>query len=345
VAWRMPGEAEPHERAWMAWPSGGYTLGDTRASAEEAWTAWAAVANAIAEHEPLTMLATPATMDGARRRLAASVTLQPCALDDAWYRDTGPTFVLDEDGRLGAVNWTFNGWGAQAWARWDADAHAGDAATTASGATRIDSPLVNEGGGLHTDGAGTFLVTTTVQLDPGRNPGWTADDVEAELARTVGAKTVIWLPRGLTRDSATYGTRGHVDLLATFSAPGRVLVHEQLDPSHPDFEVSRELVALLSSATDAAGRPLEVTCLPAPATLRDDLGFVDHSYVNHFVLNGAVVAGTFDDVNDAAALEILAAAFPGREVVAVDARPLFARGGGVHCITQQQPRARAEEQP
>ena len=344
MTWRMPAETDPHERTWMAWPSAGYTLGDTPASAEEAWTAWAAVANAIAEHEPLTMLATPATLAGARRRLAASITLQPAVLDDAWYRDTGPTFVLDADSRLGAVNWVFNGWGAQDWARWGADAEASDVATQASGATRIDSPLVNEGGGIHTDGAGTFLVTATVQLDPGRNPGWTADGVEAELARTVGATTVIWLPRGLVRDSSTFGTRGHVDLLATFSAPGRVLAHDQRDPAHPDHAISRDLIARLSAATDASGRALDVTPLPAPATLRDGHGFVDYSYVNHFVLNGAVVAGVFDDPADAAALEILADAYPGREVVAVDARPLFARGGGVHCITQQQPRSGAEEE-
>lgn len=338
MAWRMPAETDPHERAWMAWPSGGYTLGDTAASADEAWTAWAAVANAVAEHEPLTMLLTPSTLDEARRRLAASITLLECALDDAWYRDAGPTFVLGADGRLGAVNWTFNGWGGQEWARWEADAEASGIATAAAGATRIDSPLVNEGGGIHTDGAGTLLVTTTVQLDPGRNPGWTRAAVEAELARTVGATKVIWLPRGLVRDSDTYGTRGHVDLLATFSAPGRVLVHDQRDPAHPDFPVSRDLIARLSDETDAAGRPLRVTPLPAPATLRDEAGFVDHSYVNHFVLNGAVVAGVFDDPADGQVLEILADAYPGREVVAVDARPLFARGGGVHCITQQQPR-------
>ena len=253
--------------------------------------------------------------------------------------------VLDADGRLGAVNWTFNGWGAQDWASWEADAEAGGAATTATTAVRIDSQLVNEGGGIHTDGAGTFLVTTTVQLDPGRNPGWTAPGVEAELARTVGATKVIWLPRGLTRDSETYGTRGHVDLLAAFSAPGRVLVHDQRDPSHPDHAISRDLIARLSAETDASGRALEVTALPAPATLRDRDGYVDYSYVNHYVLNGAVVAGVFDDPNDAAALAVLADAYPGREVVAVDARPLFARGGGVHCITQQQPRSRVEEKP
>ena len=128
-------------------------------------------------------------------------------------------------------------------------------------------------------------------------------------------------------------------------APGRVLVHDQRDPSHPDHAISRDLIARLSAETDASGRALEVTALPAPARLRDRDGYVDYSYVNHYVLNGAVVAGVFDDPNDAAALAVLADAYPGREVVAVDARPLFARGGGVHCITQQQPRSRVEEKP
>lgn len=334
--WRMPAETEPHERAWMAWPSASYTLGETAAEAEEAWTAWAAVANAISEFEPISVLVDPRGRDEARRRLSDAVEQVEARLDDAWYRDIGPTFVVGPDG-LGAVNWVFNGWGQQEWAVWDDDALASGVATELSGAVRIDSPMVNEGGGIHTDGRGTFLVTETVQLDPDRNPGWTKADVEAELARTVGARKVIWLPRGLTRDSQRFGTRGHVDIVATFSEPGRVLVHDQRDESHPDVAVTAEVVDLLSRETDADGRPLEIVRLPAPKTLADDVGWVDYSYVNHFVLNGAVVACSFDDPVDAEARDIIADAYPGRTVVTVDARALFARGGGIHCITQQQP--------
>ncbi|MFT4110996.1 agmatine deiminase family protein [Propionicimonas sp.] len=340
MTWRMPAETEPHDRTWMAWPGGGYTLGATAAEAESARRAWAGVANAVVEHEPLTMLVPPQALADARRRLSSAVELVEQPLNDAWYRDSGPTFVVDADGRLGAVNWVFNGWGGQSWARWELDADASLVATSASGAVRIDSPLVNEGGGIHTDGAGTLLVTSTVQLDPGRNPGWTRDRVEAELARTLGARAVIWLNRGLQRDSATFGTRGHVDLLATFAAPGTVLVHDQRDPGHPDHAVSRELIETLAAATDAEGRTLTLVRLPAPRATRDAEGWVDHSYVNHFVLNGAVVMGSFADPADAEAAEILADAYPGRRIVRVDARPLFSRGGGVHCITQQQPTVR-----
>ncbi|WP_203336683.1 agmatine deiminase family protein [Nocardioides limicola] len=334
--WAMPAETVRHERTWMAWPATGYTLGDTPADAEEARRTWAAVANAVAEYEPVHLLVPPHERREAQRHLTAEIVQHEQPLDDAWYRDIGPTFVLGPQG-LGAVNWVFNGWGQQEWATWQQDALAAGVAIAASGAVPIDSPLVNEGGGIHTDGAGTVLVTETVQLDPLRNHGWTKQDVEAELARTIGAREVIWLRRGLTRDSDRFGTKGHVDLLATFTAPGRVLVHDQRDPAHPDAVVTAELVEVLGRARDAAGDPLQVTPLPAPQTLRDDEGFVDYSYVNHYVANGVVIACAFDDPADAEAGAILADAYPGREIVQIDARPLFARGGGIHCITQQQP--------
>ncbi|WP_084125032.1 agmatine/peptidylarginine deiminase [Demequina sp. NBRC 110054] len=334
MTWTMPAEWEPHERAWMAWPSAEYTLGER---SDEAWATWAAVANAIVRFEPVTMIVPAHLKDVAAEYLAPEVDVVEGDLDDGWYRDIGPTFVWGQEDALGAVNWDFNGWGAQDWATWDNDAHASLIATSASGATLIDSPLVNEGGGIHTDGEGTFLVTRTVQLDPGRNPGLTEAEVEEELAQTVGARKVIWLPRGLTRDAERFGTRGHVDIVACFTRPGRVLLHDQQDPEHPDFEVSRLIRETLEAATDAAGRPLEVVSMPAPTVLRDDEGWVDYSYINHFVVNGAVILCAFDDPHDAVAKEILAAEYPGREIVLVDARPLFARGGGIHCITQQQP--------
>jgi len=333
---RMPAEWERHERAWMAWPTPGYTHGGTAAAAAEARGAWAAVANAVAEHEPLSMLVTRDEHGEARRRLGGGVELIEADLDDAWYRDTGPTFVFD-DGALAAVDWVFNGWGQQEWAAWELDARAARYAIEAAGARRIESSMVNEGGAIHTDGLGTVLATRSVQLDPLRNPGWTAERVEAELARTLGARRVIWFERGLHRDAQRFGTKGHVDILATFCAPGRVLYHDQRDGAHPDAAVSAELRAVLVSSADASGKPVEVVPLPAPATLRDADGFVDYSYVNHFVVNGAVIACAFGDPNDDQALGILAESYPGRVIVPVDARPIFAGGGGIHCITQQQP--------
>jgi agmatine deiminase len=335
----MPAETAPQERIWMAFPTGGYTLGDTEEEAHAARSVWAAVANAAAEFEPVTVLVTPDDVGTAARYLAPAVEVLTADLDDAWMRDIGPTFVLDGDGRLGAVDWVFNGWGRQDWARWDKDALIGAEVAARSGARHIASALVNEGGGIHVDGEGTVLVTETVQLDPGRNPGLTKADVETELARTIGATHVLWLPRGLARDSERYGTRGHVDIVAAIPSPGTLLVHSQQDPGHPDFEISREIISYLATTRDAAGREWNIIEVPAPATLRDDEGFVDYSYINHLVVNGGVIACTFADPNDEKALRILADAYPGRRIVGIDARELFARGGGIHCITQQQPAA------
>ncbi|MGV9865757.1 agmatine deiminase family protein [Rhodococcus koreensis] len=340
MTWRMPAEGELHERTWMAYPSAGYSLGDTPEEQHEARTTWAEVAHAVARFEPVTVVVDPGEVAAAKKYLSADIDIAPAPLNDAWMRDIGPTFVLSEDGRLGGVDWIFNGWGGQDWARWDKDSKIGALVVEQSGAELVDSPIVNEGGGIQVDGLGTVLVTETVQLDPGRNPDLSKADIEAELARTIGATKVIWLPRGLTRDSDTYGTRGHVDIVAAIPSPGVVLVHDQRNPEHPDFEVSKAVIDALKQTTDARGESWEIVTVPAPQVLRDEEGFVDYSYINHFVVNGGVIACSFDDPADEEAVAILSAAYPGRTVVSVDARPLFARGGGIHCITQHQPAVR-----
>lgn len=338
--WRMPTETARHERTWMAFPAEGETLGDTDAAREEGYATWTAVAHAVAEFEPVSMLVDPSEVARARRMLSSSIEIEIAPVDEFWMRDSGPTFVVDDErpGVLGAVDWIFNGWGAPEWAEWRKAAQHARIVADAVGAELVSSTLVNEGGGIHVDGEGTVLLTETVQLDPRRNPYADKQRIEAEMARTIGATTAIWLPRGLTRDYDDFGTNGHVDIVATIVSPGRLLLHDQQNPDHPDHAVTRELRSMLAEQTDAAGRRFEVIGLPAPSTLSDDEGPVDWSYVNHLVTNDGVVACGFgDEKADAAAREILADAYPGRRVVTVDARPLFARGGGIHCITQQQP--------
>ena len=333
----MPSEADPHERTWMAFPPTTPALGEDADEIAVARRVWSETAHAVLAFEPVTMLVDPNDIAVARRMLSSEVTLVEQPLDDAWMRDVGPTFVLDEEGRLGAVDWTFNGWGGQEWASWERDSQVAAAIINLVGCIHLPSTLVNEGGGINVDGLGTVMVTETVQLDPGRNPGLTKSEVEHELAVKIGVDNVIWLRRGLTRDYEDLGTRGHVDMIATFPSPGTVLVHDQRNSEHPDQELTAEVLKALADGTDSHGRPFEIVRLPAPMALRDRDGFVDYTYINHLVVNGGVIACTFGDPVDDEALELLASVYPGRTVVGVDAREIFARGGGIHCITQQQP--------
>lgn len=336
----MPAETDPHSRMWMAWPTADYMLDGSVAPADEVLSAWASVAHAVLGFEPVTMVVDPRQASVARRMLSRDVDLLLEPIDDAWMRDSGPTFVRNGEA-LAVADWVFNAWGGLSLAETTKDASIARRIAEHVGAEVLPSALVAEGGGVHVDGNGTVLVTETVHLDPFRNPGWTRARVEAELARLIGAEHVIWLSRGLTRDYGPYGTRGHIDMVATVPTPGRILLHDQRDSRHPDHAVSALLRAEIRHATDAGGRSLEVIGLPAPSVLRDAEGWVDYSYVNHVAVNGGIIACSFADPQDAAAADILAAAYPGRDVVAVDARAIFALGGGIHCITQQQPAMRS----
>ncbi|ANZ16098.1 agmatine/peptidylarginine deiminase [Streptomyces noursei] len=336
---RMPPEWAPHERTWMAWPGPNFTFGaEGDETLAEARRAWAAVARAVRQYEPVTVVAGPGQLDGARALLGEDVELVERPLDDAWMRDIGPTFLTNDQGELAAVDWVFNGWGAQEWAAWDRDAKIAEQVAGLAGARRYATSLVNEGGGIHVDGEGTVLLTDTVQLDPGRNPGRTKEEVEAEIHAHLGTTKAIWLPRGLYADYGQFGTRGHVDIVAAFARPGVVMVHTQPDPDHPDHAICNEIVKVLRESTDARGRQLEVVEIPAPTVIEADGELVDYSYINHLQCNDGIVLCAFDDPRDEEAAAIFRRLFPGRTVTLVDARTIFAAGGGIHCITQQQPK-------
>ncbi len=338
MAFRMPPEWVPHKRTWMAWPNHAPTV-DAIGGAEVAHAAWAAVANAIGRFEPVTMVCHTGAGAHARTHLDATVSVLETELGDSWMRDFGPTFVVDDEtGALGAVDWTFNGWGGRTFPDCSADAEIARRVAAESGAARLPSRLVNEGGGIHVDGDGTLLLTETVQMNRNRNPSWTRAEIEAELHGLLGTEKAIWLPRGLVADTAEGGTDGHVDTLAAFVKPGVVVVHGQPDPAHPDHGAAGEIADLLRSETDAKGRAFEVIVLDAPAPIFDDDGEeVTASYVNFSFVNGGAVLCAFGDPQDQVAVDTIGRLLPGREIATVDAVPIFRGGGGVHCITQQEP--------
>ena len=334
----MPAEWERHTRTWMALPPpGGYVATHD----PDALDSWIATANAVASFEPVTLLVDDRDLDRVAESVHANVELVGADLDDGWLRDSGPTFVADEDDNsIAAVHWVFNAWGGIQ--PFEQDARIGADVADSVGAPVIGSPMVNEGGGICVDGEGTVIVTETVQLHERRNPGWTREQVEAELARTIGVTTVIWLERGLMGDMQQYrpdvATNGHVDVLAAFVRPGAVVVHGQPDPGHHDHAVMVENVRRLRAARDAKGRELEIITIDAPADSVVDGVSIDHSYINFSFVNDGLVLSTYgDEAADTKAVATFAELFPDRRIATVDASPIFRNGGGVHCITQQQP--------
>ncbi len=328
MSWKMPAEWERHERTWLSFPASEYAT-----PAEDSYKAWSEVANAASEYEPVTVLVDPAQEQIAKKYLSSEITTLICDLDDSWVRDNGATFVVNtENGKLGAIDWRFNGWGSLPVEDYQKDDLVAAVMANRAQAEIIRSEMVNEGGGIHVNGSGLLLVTETVQLGVERNPDWTKAEVEQELREKLGVNDIVWIRRGLTRDYEAYGTKGHIDIVACFSDEQTILMHDQQDQNHPDYTVSHEVAARLAELQN-----INLIKVPAPKVLKDQRGFVDYSYINHYILNGAVLLCAFDDANDAEAKAILAEAYPGREIRLIDARPIFAKGGGIHCITQQQP--------
>jgi agmatine deiminase len=299
---------------------------------------YAKVARAIARFEPLTMLADPRHAADASSRCGPTVRVVALPLDDSWLRDSGPTFVLDAAGKRAASVFTFNAWGAKC-RPFDKDAQIGAQVAALAAAPAFSSDLVVEGGGFLSDGEGTLITAESCVLNPNRNPGRTKAEADAELRAMLGVRKVIWLPGDVT-DNAT---DGHVDGYVAFIRPAAVLFEEVADPADPRFPIMAENRRILESETDARGRRFElVPIAEAPRTAvpaGEDI--YCRSYVNFYLANGAVIAPAYGIAEDAAVQDTLRRAYPDRQVVCLELRDLFRGGGGIHCITQQEPCAGA----
>ncbi len=327
----LPPEWAPHDRCWMAWPCRATLWGDGLSAAGEAF---AGVASAIARFEPVTMVAPPDRAADARARCGPNVTVEVMPLDDSWMRDIGPTFMCNGEGGIAGIAWRFNAWGEK-YPTYAEDAALAGRLLDHLNIERYDAPCVLEGGAFHGDGEGTLIVTESVLLNPNRGGPASRSEMEAVLADWLGIQKVVWLPAGLAEDE----TDGHVDNVACFTGPGAVLALVAPSSDDPNYDVLQRNMAVLESETDASGRRLTVTAIEQP-TLRADTGRpLAASYINFYVANGGIVMPRFSIDHDDAAAATVQAAFPGRTLVQVDARAIVRGGGGIHCITQQQPAA------
>ena len=324
----MPPEWAPHAGCLMSWPSRLELWGDRL---DEAKHDYAAVARAIAAFEPVLMVCNPGLASEVRDLCGTGIEPIELPLDDSWARDCGPIFVKDAAGTVAAVKFGFNAWGNR-WHPYADDALVPDRIAAHLGMRLFKAPFVLEGGAIFVDGEGTLITTEQCLLNPNRNPDLTREQIEQGLKDYLGVTTVVWLPVGHVLDVGPEGTDGHVDGVAQYLAPGRILLEVPSDPAAAAFEGGQANLAALRASRDARGRAFEVTVLD-PGT---DPAI---SYANHYIANGGVIVPTEGNAADEPVLAFLESVYLGREIVPVPGATLAFGGGGPHCITQQIPAA------
>jgi agmatine deiminase len=351
----MPAEYERHTGCWMLWPE---RPDNWRDGAKPAQAAFAAVATAIAQGEPVTVGASVAQFQNARARLPSTVRVVELSSNDAWIRDSGPTFVVDAKGRRRGVDWTFNAWGGLQgglYFPWDRDDEVAQKVLEVEGCDRYRTPFVLEGGAIHVDGQGTCLTTEECLLNPNRNGVVSREYIEGVLQRYLAVNRVIWLDKGVYLDE----TGGHIDELACFTAPGHVLLTWTEDRKDPQYDISHDAYQRLRHARDARGRALTIHKIHQPGPLymtAEEAAGIDTragshprragdrlpaSYVNFYIANKCIVMPLYDKRWDAPAMRTLKRLFPTRKVIGVPTREVLLGGGNIHCITQQVPRSAA----
>jgi agmatine deiminase len=351
---RMPAEFEPHAGTWMLWPE---RTDNWRQGAKPAQRAFAQVASAIAGFEPVTVCVSSRQFLNARQMLPPAVRVVEMSADDAWMRDCGPTFLVNDQGEVRGIDWEFNAWGGLEgglYFPWDQDNLVARKVLEIERVECYKAPLVLEGGSIHADGQGTLLTTEECLLNPNRNPDLSRKEIEILLGDYLNISKIIWLGRGVYGDE----TSGHVDNLACFLRPGVVALTWTDDTADPQYEISKDACERLSNAVDAQGRRLEVHRIhqPDPILLTvEEAEAVDMvegtyprqpgdrmaaSYINFYFCNGGAIVPIFGDPHDAGALRALQNLLPKRKIVAIPAREILLGGGNIHCITQQQPLGR-----
>ncbi len=328
AGFHMPAEWEPHVRSWMMWPCRAEVWDSLEATRRN----YADVAHAIRAFEPLSMVVRPEDAAQARDLLGSDIDLLERPIDDSWARDAGPCFLVNGQGGRAAVGFEFNAWG-QKYHPYDGDNAVSGAIIEQSGVRGFVSRLIAEGGGISVDGQGTILTTQSCFPNANRNPDWSQAAIEAELKEMLGGEKVIWLPGNVEEDE----TDGHVDGIAVFVAPGVVMVQAEGPERHHWHEIHKTNIAALEGQTDARGRPLELVRIPDAFDYETDSDNFCDSYVNFYICNGGVVMPTYGLPEDGVVRELLQDTFPGRRISGVDIAQIAIGGGGIHCITQQEP--------
>ena len=333
LGYYAPAEESPHARTWMCWPSTASIYQGPTGYFESVQEAIGRLAATIAKYEPVTMLVAAANQALAAHLCGPKVTLIDIQTDDMWARDSGPVFLRNHAGNLALLDLNFNGWGGK-------QVHQLDGQISASIAKLVSCPyfkaeITGEGGGIEYDGDGTLILNESCWVNDNRNPGWSRQKIEAKLKEALGVEKVIWLPGVRGKDI----TDGHIDGSVRIVRPGVLIAASH--PGDPQSEwalASAEAKKILLRSTDARGRSFQIAEVPNAVKVRSTRDDFFSGYANYYVGNGAVYTPQFGDVKtDAHALATLARLFPDRTVVSLNVDRIHENGGGIHCVTQQQP--------
>jgi agmatine deiminase len=323
---KMPAEWAPHEAVWIGFP---HLAEEWAGRIDAARRDVAAFANAVHDggrgEEVRLVVNDEAQAEIAARLVDTGVRILVQPLGDIWLRDTGPIVAGTGTARR-AHNFRFNWWGEKF--VMPGDQEVGAALAAESGLPVDEQDWVLEGGGIDVDGTGLAVTTEECLLNPNRNPTLTREDIAVRLRQSLGIERLLWLGRGLIGDH----TDGHVDNLARFVGEGRLAIPVAADGNDPNAAIY----------ADARGRAeafggVEIVDLPSPGRIEVDGDVAAASYMNFYIGNSVVVVPTYGAANDDAAVEALAALFPGRHAVGVDARAIIVGGGSFHCSSQQLP--------
>jgi agmatine deiminase len=338
----MPAEWEPHRATWISWP---HHEPDWPGKLEPIPWVYAEIARVLHRQERVEILCSDETVrDSAARHLhahgvRANIRLHVVPTDRVWLRDSGPTGVVDEQGRVSLINWRVNAWAK--YPNYSRDEHVGEAVARITGLPRVEprrgesgERIVLEGGAIETDGAGTLLVTEECLLSDvqARNPGMSRAEYEALFHEALGIRQTIWLGEGCVGDD----THGHIDDVARFTSPGVIVLAYEEDPADDNHLRSVDNLERLQLAGGERGA-FRVVKLPYPRPVEMNGERLPASYANFYIANGVVIVPTFNDRNDRIALNTLAELFPDRHVVGIHAVDLVWGMGTLHCLTQQEP--------
>jgi agmatine deiminase len=355
LGYRMPAEWEPHEATWLAWP---HNPEDWPGKFAPIPWLYAEIVRLLAARERVHLIVEDAAAEKRVRSMLkragadlGKVDFHQWPTDRGWMRDSGAIFLRDRAGGIASTNWQFNGWAK--YDDWRLDDQIPGRITELLGIEEWQPKVQNdvqnkdsserrrivlEGGSIDVNGAGLMLTTEECLLSAvqQRNPGVGREQLEKVFSAYLGIDQVLWMNRGIAGDD----THGHVDDITRFAGADTIITAVEPDTRDQNHEPLAENLARLKAARTHEGKQFNIVELPMPRPVVFRRQRVPASYANFYIANGVVLMPTFHDPNDRVALNILAEAFPDREVIGVHSVDLIWGLGALHCMTQQQPKGR-----